>query len=129
MGVLPGDARGVGPQSFEPVELARRGEKDVHDEVAVIEQDPRRVIQPLDGPRLDLGLLPQLLLDLVHDGADLPGVRRTGDDEGVDDADDVSDVEDDGVFALLVVRSACGKPGFRGGVGHVPPWKIFLDPD
>jgi hypothetical protein len=40
----------------------------------------------------------------------LARVRRASDDEALDDADDVSDVEDDDLFALLVVRRIRSDP-------------------
>ena len=45
---MPSDARRVGPESLEPVELARRGEEDVNHEVAIVEQHPRRVVETFD---------------------------------------------------------------------------------
>ena len=49
----------------------------------------------------------QLLFDFVDDRAHQPRVGSARDHEGVDDADDVTDVEDDDVFTLLGV----GGPG------------------
>jgi hypothetical protein len=80
------------------------------DEIAVVHEHPRRVVQPLDRARLRVGLLGELLLDLFDDRANQARVRRTRNDEALDDADDVSDVEDDDVFALLVVRRICSDP-------------------
>jgi hypothetical protein len=67
-------------------------------------------LEPFDRARLRLGLLGELLLDLFDDRADLARVRCAGDDEALDDADDVSDVEDDDFVALLVVRRVCSDP-------------------
>ena len=58
--VGPGHRRRVGPQALEAVELARLGEEHVHDEIAVVEQDPRRVAQTFDGARLLARLLVEL---------------------------------------------------------------------
>jgi hypothetical protein len=54
---LPLDAGGVGPEAFEAVEGARLRQEHVHHQVAVVEEDPRRVVEPLDGAGPDPGLL------------------------------------------------------------------------
>lgn len=54
---LPLDAGGVGPETFEAVEGARLRQEHVHHQVAVVEEDPRRVVDPLDGAGPDPGLL------------------------------------------------------------------------
>jgi hypothetical protein len=82
----------------------------VDDEVAVVHEHPRRIVQPFDRARLRCRLLGELLLDLFDDRAHEARVRRAGDDEALDDADDVSDVEDDDLFALLVVRRIRSDP-------------------
>ena len=113
---FPGDARGVGPQAFEAVELAGLGEEDVHDDVAVVDEHPGRVGQAFGGARFHVGALAHLLLDLVDDRAHLTGVRRAGHDEVLDDAHDGSDFEDEDVVALLVVRRVRGDACFRSCV-------------
>src|SRR5947209_16765261 len=45
----PADARGVGPQLFEGVVLARARVENVHDHVAVILYHPAARLVPLDG--------------------------------------------------------------------------------
>ena len=56
-------------------------------------------------------------LDLVDDRAHLAGVRRADDHEHLGDRDDVADVEDDDVVALLVGGRVRGDPGSAVGVG------------
>ena len=120
--VGPGDRRRVGPQALEPVVLARLVEEHVHDEIAVVEQHPRRVREALR-PR----------------GASRRSARRSAarsrrrstrtsrvfgrarDHEALDDADDVGDVEDEDVLALLVV----GRAGCDPGLGPTSPVPDF----
>jgi hypothetical protein len=80
----------------------------VHDDVAVVEQDPRSTFATLLGARARTVLLAELLLDGVDDRADLAGVPGARDDEVVGDRDDVTDVEDDDVVALLVAGGCRG---------------------
>jgi hypothetical protein len=90
----------------------------VHDDVAVVEQHPRATLSTFLCARPGIGLLAELLLDRVDDRANLPGVSPARDDEVIGDRDDVTDIEDDDVVALLVVggcrRDECAMRGVRG---------------
>jgi hypothetical protein len=48
--------------------------------------------------------LTELVFDLFDNRPHLARVRSARDNEGLDDTDDVSDIEDDDVVGLLVVR-------------------------
>src|ERR1700722_18931962 len=95
---------------LEVVVLTRLLEEDVHDEVAVVHQDPGGVRQPLHTDGRELVGLFDLTLDLLDQRADVPGVRGTGDHEGVDDTEELGHGEDDRVLAELGV----GRLGGRG---------------
>src|SRR4249920_1309483 len=70
-GRLPRDPGGIRPQSLERVVLARLREEHVHDEVAVVEQDPGGVTQPFDAAWRSAVLALERQLDLVTDRAHL----------------------------------------------------------
>src|SRR5206468_587345 len=57
-GFLPVQAGCVGPEPVEVVEVPRLLEEDVDDKVAVVEERPRGILEPLgaDGPRMALVL-------------------------------------------------------------------------
>src|SRR4051812_29944899 len=84
------------------------------DEVAVIEQDPLRLPEPLRADRRGAGAVRlDLRFDLLGDGADLAVVAPAGDDEGLGDGENLADLEDDRLFATL--------GGRRPGRGSCPP--------
>ena len=76
----------------------------MHDEVAVIHQHPPGVVGALHAVRGGAACRLHALLDLLGDRADEPHVGRAGDDEGVGDPQEVPDVEDDSLLALLARR-------------------------
>lgn len=108
--VVPVEAFGVGPESFEAVELTGLVEEHVHDDVAVVDEHPRRIVETLDRSGFRARLLPQVLLHLVDDGAYEPGVRRAGDDERLDDPQELADVEHLDALALLGRRGVRRDP-------------------
>ena len=95
---------------LEVVVLARLLQEHVHDEVAVVHQDPGGVGQPLhpDGREL-VGLL-DAALDLFDQRAHVPAVRCAGDHEGVDHAEELGHGQHDRVLPELGI----GRLGRRG---------------
>jgi len=75
--------------------------------VAVIEQDPLRVLVAFDAVRI-LAQLLQLDFDFVGDGLDLPGVGAAEDDEKIGKRGDFAEVEDLDILRLF-------RLGCRGG--------------
>ena len=81
--------------------MARLVEEDVHDEVAVVEQHPAQIVEPLGPQRLRSARRRDLAFDLLGDRAHLAGVRSARDDEVIGDREDVTDREHDGIDRLL----------------------------
>src|SRR5581483_3963571 len=120
--LLPHQAGGVGPQPVEVVVAPGLLQKDVDDEVAVVQQHPGSVPQPLgaDGPGVALVL--ELFLDLLGDRAHLAHVSPAGDHEHLGDADDRADIEDERVRSVLGRRGPGGQDAATTGVFRgIPP--------
>src|SRR5664279_1809158 len=81
----PGDPGCVEPEVLEVVELAGFVQEDVHQELAVVHQDPVGVGEPLHPKRRPAAQPLHLQLHLVDDGPDLAGRATAGDHEGVGD--------------------------------------------
>ena len=77
----------------------------MHDHVAVVEQHPRRRVESLDAAWGRAAVTLHRGFDLLADGAHLSCVRAARDHERLGDPDDVPDIEDEDVLALLV---GCG---------------------
>jgi hypothetical protein len=73
----------------------------VHYEVAVVEEHPLAVLDALT-PKRTLAVGLQLALDLVDEGAQVRARRTGGDDEQVGDYEEVGNVQDGGIFTLLL---------------------------
>src|SRR5689334_6134545 len=101
------DGRAVAPQPLEGVELPLLLVLHVHDDLAVVEQHPATLAVALATDRLGARIA-QLVLDLVHERADLAVVGRGGDQEGVRDGELVTDVEGDDLLGLFVRRRERG---------------------
>ena len=105
----------AGPHLFEVVEGAGLVEEDVGDPVAVVHEDPAQVLAALDAGGADAVGLGDLLLDVLDDGTDQPGVGRAGDHEQLGDAQDLADPEHHGRRPALGVGGSGG--GDRRGIG------------
>ena len=104
----PPDGRGVAVEALDLVEAADLVEEHVDDDVAVVEQHPLLLADALDAARRTAGRRPDRLLDLVDERAHEPPVGRVEHDEQLGDGEDLADVEDDDVAALLLVGGARG---------------------
>jgi hypothetical protein len=110
------DPRSVGPEPFQVVELPGLVVEEVDDEVPIVEQYPLAVLDTLTAQhplRLQLGL------DLVHQAAQMGARRAGGDDEQVGEDEEVGNVQDGGLFTLLLDdggnRLPCGFDGLVVG--------------
>src|SRR3954454_14993293 len=117
------DQRAVPPQALERVEGALLLVLHVHDDLGVVEQHPAAVTLAFAAYRLGADV-PQLVLDLVDDRPDPPGVGRRGEHESVRDHQLLGNVEGHDVVGDLVGGSLCGAAnqleGAVGG-GHTGP--------
>lgn len=95
--------RDVVPQVLEAVELARLGGEDVHDDVDVVADDPRRLLLALDRARQKVVLVLQPAVHLVPDPLCLARVATRRHDEVVGVGADGLHIEDDDVAAELVL--------------------------
>ena len=94
---LPVHTRGIGPEVFEIVELARLGTEDMQDDVAEVMQNPTRILLALDTKGARPGRAHHTI-DLFRNGAHLPTAGAGGDHEIIDDGGDFSQVEDESLF-------------------------------
>src|SRR5699024_1822879 len=121
------DDRAVAPEPLEGVELALVLVLDVHDDVAVVDEDPAPVALALATDRLGAELA-ERALDGVDDRLDLAVVARGGDEEGVGDRELLAHVEGDDLGRLLVGGGAGGGAheleGVVGGCHGATPWTV-----
>lgn len=96
---------------FEVVEIAAFGREDVQDDVAVVLQNPRFGITAFDADTRAAAAFLHQLLNLFGDGTHLAPTGCSRDDEEIDDWRDLSQVEDQGVFALEVCTGLRGQTG------------------
>jgi hypothetical protein len=105
----------IRPQSFELVVVARLLIKHVNDHVAVVQQDPSRVVAPLAPERLAVHFRLQLPLDIVGEGSHVAVGRARCDDEHVGNDNELGNIEQSDIEALLIVnRGGRGQGGFDG---------------
>lgn len=115
---LPFESTGIPPEPFQSVELALLILEDVNDEVSVIEQHPLRFGPSLVAKRPATPILE--LLDHVVGKALHMGTRRSGgNDEHLGYCEEIADVEQDYIEALLVSQGIGCRPGYRVGVVDV----------
>src|SRR5919108_2361695 len=109
------NGRRVAPEPLERVVCARVGEKDVHEDVAVVEQHPAALGLTLGVERTHTVLL-QLVADRVGDRLDVWGGAAAANEEVVRDGRHALHVEHRQVHRLLVERRARGPARlvFRG---------------
>ena len=109
----------VGAAVFGGIAADVLGE-DVHDEVAVVHQDPAPGGGPLDQQRLDLHLRLEALLDRVGDRRRLPLAAGGAENEVIRDRRQVADGEDVEVAGFFVdCRRHCQAYTAFYGVAHV----------
>lgn len=86
------DRFGVAPEALELVISTGGFGKDMHEEIAVIHQNPFGCIVPFDADRNFAGLL-QLLFDFVADGMPLARIGRRADDKEIGERGNFANVE------------------------------------
>ena len=109
------------PEVVKPVVLALRGAENVHDNIAVIEQEPPRVDRTLMVVRQNPGLL-QAVLHLIADGANLPFSVAGADDEVIGEAAYAPSVQQDNVASLFIAG------GFDGAAGYLYRFQALFLP-
>jgi hypothetical protein len=95
------EPRGVAPQLLEAVEAALVRLEHVHDEIAVVEEDPLELGLTLAADRLRTGLA-EFAFDLIGDGMHLPVGGAGGDQEVVGDDEQFPDAQGHDVRRLLL---------------------------
>lgn len=110
------DDGGVPPEAFEAVVFPLFRVEDVHQEVAVIAEDPFGVVVAFHAVREFSCLLLHLQGDFVPDGLDLGLVLARADEEEIGEGGDFPEVEDLDVPGLLGLGGAEGDLP-RGGLG------------
>ena len=101
-----GGAHGAGglAQALDVIEGAPLGQKDVRDEIHVVEEDPFTLAAAFDGIGQDAEFPLEAEFDLVGDGDGLAVIGCRGNKEKVGKAGvDRIEFEDAGVFALFVL--------------------------
>src|SRR5699024_4644007 len=96
------DLRGIEEETIQRVVLALGAALHVDDDVAVVQQHPQSLAASLatQGLRAIFG---QVILDFVNDGLHVALVIAGDDDEAVDDGQAIGYVDDEDVFALLLI--------------------------
>jgi len=102
------------PQAFQVVVGAGLLGENVNHEIAVIDQNPLRVLITFDAGRV-LARFFQLGLDLIGDGLNLAGIAAAANQEKIREGGNLANVECNDVAGLLGVGgSDGGQPqGFR----------------
>src|SRR6267378_908315 len=93
--------RNLAPELLEPVEVARLGREDVHDDVEVVHEDPTGLTEPLDPLRQQAVLLLHPEVDAVVDGLGLALRVARADNEVVRVAERAAEVQLDDVRRFL----------------------------
>ncbi len=73
----------------------------MHDNVAVVEQDPAGLRRAFAAPRADLLGLAQVFVNRLQDGLDLAVGARAGDDKIIGERRDLADVQQQDVLRLF----------------------------
>ena len=110
---------GGAPQALQIVILPRLGGEDVHQEIAVIRQNPLRLRVPFEADRM--------LVQFLQPGPDLVGyrlyllrVRASADNEIVGERGNSGKIQDFNVGSFLGFRgSYCRQPGGSGFVARI----------
>ena len=104
----------VGPQPVEPVVAPLVLAEDMHDDVAVVDDDPAGLLAALTPDGTAGGVL-ELPLDLLGERAELTLAASGDEDEVVGDAEEVADV--DGAKVATLLLDGGGDGGADGGLG------------
>lgn len=112
---------GVTPQSFERIIFARLRGKDMHKEIAVIEQNPLALIVAF-GARRKLAVFLQLESDLIGDGLVLARTRARADHEVVGEAGNSGQVQNGNVGGFFFLGRA--DRDAPSGIGSFGMWNV-----
>ncbi len=119
----PFNARGAGPEVLKVVVLPRLLKEDVHDEVAVIHEDPGCILEAFDPHRRKSMRLLDTPFDLFDQRAHVSPVGCARDDKRIDHPKKLRHGQDNGVLSELVVgRMGCRGSGWREVDMDVQPW-------
>src|SRR5690606_8984714 len=104
------DPGGISPEVFQIVVIAGYFIHHVDDDRPVVHQNPPGLLAPLPAE----GVLPgsgDLLLDRLHDGAHVGGCLGTGDDKVIGQDGLLSQVQDEDINGLLLLRRLSRQEG------------------
>ncbi len=107
--------RSVGPETLQLVVVAGLTIEDVHDDVAVVQQDPLAEVLALASQDATFHTGLELMLDLFDQRLHVTRRGPGGDDEDIGDDHEFGDVEEEDVFALLVGNRRRCSFGCSGG--------------
>jgi hypothetical protein len=123
----PEDRFGPTPEGVEVIIIALLGAEDVHDNVAVIEQEPARVQRTFLMMGQDAVLF-QTQFNVFKDGADLALAVTSTEDEIVRKTTEVADIQQNDIAGLLIAGD------FHGAAGYIDtfqslnlPGRYFLN--
>jgi hypothetical protein len=86
----------------------------MNQEIAVIGEDPLRLVVALHADRQFTGLMFQLKVHFVADGLHLPGIGGSADDKVIGEGGDSGEIQDDNVGGLFGFGRAYGNQPIRG---------------
>ncbi len=72
----------------------------MHDDIAIVQQDPAGLRRAFAAPRADLLGLAQVMVDRLQDGVDLAIGAGAGDDKIIGEGRDLADVQQQDVLRL-----------------------------
>ena len=103
--------RRIAPQTFEIVTLPHFSPHHVNDHVEIIENDPVAIDVSILSARTQFMVSAQLVINLVHDGAQVRRASAGDDDKKIRDARQLPHVQHENVLSFLVIGEFAAKLG------------------